>query len=82
MAKVLVYTKDACPFCVAAKTLLTQRGIPFEEKKISTDSDEFAQLAKKSGMRTVPQIYQGDRLIGGFDSLKKLDDETQLSGLK
>jgi glutaredoxin 3 len=82
VAKVVVYTKDYCPYCVAAKTLLQQRGIPYEEIKLSTDSDDFAQLQKKSGMRTVPQIFHGDRLIGGFDALTKLDQETALAQLK
>lgn len=82
MAKVVVYTKDYCPYCVAAKTLLQQRGIAYDEIKLSTDSEEFAALAKRSGMRTVPQIYHGDRLIGGFDALSKLDKETALAQLK
>ncbi len=81
--KVTIYTKDACPYCIAAKSLLKDRAIPYEEIKISTsDSDAFQALQKRSGMRTVPQIFFGDKLIGGFDSLSKLDSEDQLASLK
>ncbi len=63
MATVTVYTKDNCPYCVAAKNLLNQRGIAYTEVKISPDNPEqFQALQKKSGMRTVPQIFHGETL--------------------
>lgn len=83
MQEVTVYTKDNCPYCVAAKALLTQRGIPFKEIHISPDNDaEYKALQARSGMRTVPQIFHGDKLIGGFDSLSKLDSQDSLASLK
>ena len=83
MAKVTIYSKDPCPYCVAAKALLTQRGIPYEEIKIPLENDEeWKALFKRSGMRTVPQIFHGEALIGGFDSLTKLDKKDSLESLK
>jgi glutaredoxin 3 len=83
MQKVTIYSKDPCPYCVAAKNLLTQRGIAFTEIDMSdAPAEEFQALIKRSGMRTVPQIFHGDRLIGGFDSLSKLDSQDKLESLK
>lgn len=83
MEKVTVYTKDYCPYCVAAKNLLKQRGIAFTEIEITASNlEEFEALKKKTGMRTVPQIFHGDTLIGGYDSLAKRDSEDQLQFLK
>lgn len=83
MAQVTVYSKVPCPYCVAAKNLLSQRGIPYTEIDMTgADPEEFQTLVKRSGMRTVPQIFQGERLIGGFDSLSKLDAQDKLESLK
>jgi glutaredoxin 3 len=83
MSQVTVHTKDYCPYCTAAKNLLTQRGIPYSEIKYGAeDFDKLQALIQKSGMRTVPQIFHGDTLIGGFDSLSELDKKDQLASLK
>ena len=80
--KVTVYSMLNCPYCVKAKALLTQRGVPFEVVMIDDWSDEkWDALMKKSGMKTVPQIFAGEKLIGGYDHLAKLDGEDQLKGL-
>lgn len=52
-----VYTKDYCPYCVKAKALLSSLGATFEEVDISNSPDTIMELVKKSGMRTVPQIF-------------------------
>ena len=73
---VTVYTIDPCPYCISAKALLTRKNIPFTEIKLSrNDFDEIVKLQQKSGMRTFPQIFFGEELIGGFDDLVKLDGE-------
>lgn len=83
MNKVTVYSKVPCPYCVAAKALLSERGIPYTEIDMTCASaEEFQALMKRSGMRTVPQIFHGDRLIGGFDSLSQLDSQDKLESLK
>ncbi len=83
MKTVTVYTMNNCPFCEASKKLLKSRGVEFEEKKVGEDDDaEWERLLKLSGLRTMPQIFNGDNLIGGFDSLSELDKKDQLASLK
>jgi glutaredoxin 3 len=52
-----LYTKDYCPYCVKAKNLLDSIGAEYEEIDITSTPDVIIELAKKNGMRTVPQIY-------------------------
>jgi glutaredoxin 3 len=74
---------DHCPYCTQAKSLLGQRGIPFEEIKVPMDDDgEWERLYQLSKMRTMPQIFFGDQLIGGFSDLAALDQKDQLNSLK
>jgi glutaredoxin 3 len=86
MSKVTIYTKDFCPYCVAAKALMKDRGVEYEEIKVKTDdqdeNSDWKKLQKRSGMRTVPQIFHGDKLIGGFDSLSALDKTDNLESIK
>lgn len=81
--KVKVYTTEYCPYCQSAKRLLNQRGISFEEIKLSEDDDQaWDELSARSGMQTVPQIFHGEKLIGGYRELAALDQKDQLSSLK
>jgi glutaredoxin 3 len=83
MAKVIVYTMDYCPYCLRAKELLKQRGVPFQEKLLAMDDDaSWDELEKKSGMKTMPQIFSGDQLIGGYRELAALDQKDQLASLR
>lgn len=78
-----VYSMERCPYCDAAKALLKQRGIPFEEEVLSPSDDaSWDALISKSGMKTVPQIFAGEKLIGGYQDLVKLDRSAGLEGLK
>ncbi len=78
--KIKIYSLDYCPYCVRAKHLLNSYQLPFEEIIVDASDDTFREeLQKKSGMRTFPQIFYGDKLIGGYTELKKLDDEQGLS---
>lgn len=79
---VVVYSKDYCPYCVAAKNLLTQRGVGFVEIDVTRDSDQFQDmLIRAAPRRTVPQIFIGNVGVGGFDDIKKLDSEAKLESL-
>jgi glutaredoxin len=69
--KAIVWSKDACPFCVQAKALLTQRGIEYEERNVSKDWTKEQLLAVVPDARTLPQIFLDDEYIGGFTELKK-----------
>ena len=83
MKIVTLYSMNNCPFCVRAKGLLTQRGIAYETVMIDDWSDDqWDEFAKKSGMKTVPQVYVDDRLIGGFTQLAEVDAKDQLASLK
>lgn len=69
--KAIVWTKDACPYCVAAKNLLEQQGIEYEEKKIGVDYTREQLLEAVPTARTVPQIFLDGTHVGGFTELKK-----------
>ncbi len=82
-AGVIVYTMAYCPFCVRAKSLLTQRGVSFREILVpNEDEAEWDRLYKLSGMRTMPQVFNGDKLVGGYTELAELDEKDQLASLK
>jgi glutaredoxin 3 len=76
--RVTVYTKQNCPFCVRAKHLLTRKGVPFEEISVEGRDDLRTWLVEQSGQRTVPQIFAGDRSLGGYSDLAALDAEGKL----
>jgi glutaredoxin 3 len=69
--KAIVWSKDACPFCVQAKSLLKARGIEFEERNISLDWTREQLLESVPDARTLPQIFLDDQHIGGFTELRK-----------
>jgi len=83
MAKVKMYTTDYCPYCQMAKQLLQQREVEFEEVYVSRDDHKMrTDLYKQSGMKTMPQIFCGEQLIGGYTELSELDKKDMLSSLK
>ena len=72
MMKAVVWSKDACPFCVQAKALLESRGIEFEERNIMAGTWTKEQLLESvPNARTLPQIFLDDKLVGGFTELRK-----------
>ena len=75
--KATVWSKYNCPYCDQAKALLKQKGIPFEEKKIGDGYTKEDLLEAVPTARTVPQIFLGEELIGGFTELRaKLTEAT------
>jgi glutaredoxin 3 len=79
MTAVTVYTTRVCPYCIAAKRLLTSKGIAYSEIDVSTDPDKRAWLVETTGRRTVPQIFIGETAIGGYDDLAALDQAGKLA---
>jgi glutaredoxin 3 len=75
---ITLYTKDYCPYCTQAKLLLGSLGKEFEEIDITDTPDVMMELMKKSGMRTVPQIFVGDTCLGGYSDIRALHDEEKL----
>jgi len=81
MAKITLYTTDACPYCVRAKQLLQKRELPFEEVNLARDPDGRAKLVELTGMMTFPQIIVDEQPIGGFDQLAAADRSGKLAEL-
>ena len=69
--KAIVWSKDQCPFCVQAKALLESRGIEYEERNVSRDWTKEQLLEAVPNARTVPQIFLGEELVGGFNELRQ-----------
>lgn len=79
MAKVLMYCTEVCPYCVRAENLLKKRGVTEIEKiRIDLHPEQRDIMVAKTGRRTVPQIYIGDRHVGGFDDMAELDSQGEL----
>lgn len=70
MTNITVYHKDYCPYCRAAKKLLKAKGLSFNSVEVTSNPVEFANMVKRSGRRTVPQIFVGNTHIGGFDDFQ------------
>ena len=81
MPRVLMYTTAWCGYCVRAKALLEERGIPFEEISLDGDLEFRRKLLDLTGHWTVPQILIDGEPIGGFMELWQLDREGQLEQL-
>jgi glutaredoxin 3 len=69
--KAIVWSKYNCPYCEQAKALLKMKGIEFEEKKVGAGYTKEDLLEAVPTARTVPQIFLGEELVGGFQELKK-----------
>lgn len=73
MKPVVMYTTMFCPYCTAAKSLLTKKGIPFEEIDATGNPSLREEIRQRSGQHTVPQIFIGNESIGGFSELSELE---------
>lgn len=74
MSDVVLYTKPGCPYCISAMMLLKKKGVDYQEIVASNDPRLKAEMTAKSGGRaTFPQIFIGERHIGGSDDLHALD---------
>jgi len=74
MAKVTMYSTGVCPFCVMAERLLKAKGVTDIDKiRVDLEPDKRDEMMERTGRRTVPQVYIGERHIGGFDELSALD---------
>jgi glutaredoxin 3 len=80
-AKVIIYSTAYCGYCDRARALLERKGVGYREIKVDESmADREAMIARSGGRRTVPQIFIGDRHVGGFDDLSALDRSGQLDG--
>ena len=82
MKRVEIYTTRTCPFCIAAKALLTRKGVAFEETDVGADpSLRVAMTSRANGRYTVPQIFIGGQHVGGCDDIHALDASGKLDAL-
>jgi glutaredoxin 3 len=81
-AHVVMYTTAVCPYCTMAERLLRSKGVAEIEKiRVDVDPGVRETMMKKTGRRTVPQIYIGETHVGGFDDLSALDRAGKLNEL-
>ena len=78
---VQIYTKNYCPYCTQAKSLLDSLEVKYEETDITETPETIEELVAKSGLRTVPQIFVGDKCLGGYSDIAKLHEEGKLVDL-
>lgn len=82
MAKVTMYTTAVCPYCVRAKQILKAKGVAaIEEIRIDTDPEQRMKMMEITQRRTVPQIFIGDKHVGGCDDLEALNHAGGLDAL-
>ncbi|MDP2832398.1 MAG: glutaredoxin 3 [Pseudomonadota bacterium] len=82
MPHVKMYCTATCPYCTMAEKLLAKKGVTQIEKvRVDLDSAQLEEMMRITGRRTVPQIYIGDRHVGGFDDLSALDAGGELEPL-
>lgn len=82
MPPITIYTKQTCGYCHAAKTLLRKKNAEFEEISVDGDMDAQRKMSERAhGRWTVPQIFIGDKHVGGCDDLYALDSAGQLDEL-
>jgi glutaredoxin 3 len=76
-----MYLTAACPFCQSADRLLQQKGAEVEQVRVDLEPARRAEMLRRSGRRTVPQIWIGERHIGGYDDLYALERAGKLDFL-
>ena len=81
MPKVVMYCTASCPYCIAAEQLLVGKGVTIDKVRVDLEPQRRAEMAQKSGGRTVPQIWIGDLHVGGCDELHALDHAGKLDPL-
>jgi glutaredoxin 3 len=82
MAKVEIYTTPTCPYCIAAKSLLSRKGVRYEETDVAGNPDlRISMTQRAGGSRTVPQIFIDGQHVGGCDDIHALERNGKLNGL-
>jgi len=81
MAEVIIYSSDYCPYCMRAKQLLAHKGVAFTEIRVDGQPEVRAEMARKAGRTSVPQIWIGATHVGGCDDLHALERAGRLDAL-
>lgn len=72
-AKIIIYSKAACGYCVLAKEFLDKKGILYEVVELTNNKDLFIKLSNQTGQNTVPYVFISGKFIGGYQDLIKYD---------
>ena len=80
MSKVRMYSTRFCPFCMMARRLLDAKGVDYEEIPVDADRQMRRKMQEVSGRHTVPQVFIGERHVGGYDELAAAEQAGQLDG--
>jgi glutaredoxin 3 len=78
---VVIYTTSWCPYCARAKRLFEGKGVAYTEIDVDSVAGARAEMQQRTGRTSVPQIFVGERHLGGFDDTKALDDKDELDPL-
>jgi glutaredoxin 3 len=81
MPTITVYANSWCPYCTMARRLLEEKGQVWEEIDVEAEPSRRAEMMQRSGRRTVPQIWIGERHVGGYDDLEALENAGKLDAL-
>ena len=82
MQPVTMYTGPPCPYCTMAKKLLASLGVSeINEIRVDRNPEDFAQMQRRTGQRSIPQIFIGDTHVGGFTDLYSLHQQGRLEAL-
>jgi len=81
MRTVTVYSTETCTLCNSVENLLNVRLIPYEKIMVREGSEEFEELSARSGMKTMPQVFIGSILIGGYEETMAADQAGMLADL-
>jgi glutaredoxin 3 len=81
MRTVTIYSSEICTLCNSVENLLNVRDIPYEKIMIDEDSKEHEQLSERTGMKTLPQVFVGSMLVGGYQETLAADQSGMLADL-
>ncbi len=81
IAEVVIYATRYCPHCIRARRLLDAKRVCYRETLVDTSAGSRREMERRTGRRTVPQIFFGGRHVGGFDSLLVLETTGELDRL-
>lgn len=81
MSLVQMYCTKVCPYCTRAEHLLNKKGVQVDKIFVDKNFGDMRKMIEVTGRRTVPQIFIGDRHVGGYDDLVELDIEGELDTL-
>jgi glutaredoxin 3 len=78
---VMIYLTQTCPYCNAARQMLAEKGCRWREIDLGAHPERYAEMTRRSGRYTLPQIWIGERHVGGFDELAALNAAGELDAL-